>query len=149
MRLLSRTLLLTLGVFALGCSDSTGPTLNERVYILYSINGQPLPAVLSPIPEATVSVLSATLFFNAEGKVLWTERRREVENNVPHEVTYTSTLDYQRSGNSVVIRAVCSANANCVSFEGTLTEFGLNLTVGWFSPTTPIIYEYAEGAMLD
>jgi hypothetical protein len=151
MRLLSRTLVASLGVLAVGCSDSTGPALSERVFILQSINGQPLPAILSPIPEETVSVLSAALFFRTNNEVVWTEVRREASNNVPREVTYASTLDYRRMGDRVVIGAntICRGIDLCPFSEGTLTDSGLSLTVGSFSPTIPIIYEFVEAVILD
>lgn len=151
MRLSCEKVFVVLAAATMACSEATGPDLSERFYVLESINGQPLPAILSPIPEATVSVLSATLAFRANGEVIWTERRREVSDNVPREFTSTKTLYYRWSEHYVEIMAsrTCDDAGVCQGFTGVFAGRQLQLTVGWFSPTTRIIYEYVEGAILD
>ena len=141
---------LLLAALSLGCADSTAPEPIHSFYVLESVNGQPLPAVLSPLPEESISVLSATLEFDSKDHVTWAERRRELSNNVPRETVYTTRLDYRRDGPTVEIGYFdCPPNALCPLFTGVFIDTKLHLTVGWFSPTDPIVYVFGMAALLD
>jgi hypothetical protein len=151
MRLSCQKILLVLAPLTLSCGDPTSPRPPHDFYVLASVNGQPLPAILSPIPEATTTVLWATLAFQGDEDVIWLEHRREVSNNVPRENTYRTEMRYRRNGNAVKIGLfdLCPPNVACATFDGVFVGSELRLTVGWFSPTTPIVYTYQPGVILN
>lgn len=145
MRLLRQHLFLVLAPLSLGCRDSTAPPLTYTSYSLESVNGQPLPAVigLKPIPEESISVVSATLQIYSNDRVEWVERRRELTNNGPVETVFTRQFEYRRDGDNVQIGNFdCPPDALCAVYSGVIIDSKLHLTVGRFSPTEPIIYVF-------
>jgi hypothetical protein len=151
MRLPCQKVLLVLAPLTLSCGDPTSPELPWHFYVLESVNGQPLPVILSPIPEATTTVLWANLTFQRDEDVIWVEHRREVSDNVSRENTYRTPLRYRRKGNTVQIGQfdLCPPEALCEILEGVFVGSALDLKVGWLSPTTPIVYKFQPGITLN
>jgi hypothetical protein len=101
----------TLGV-ALGCHDTSGPPALPANYMLVSVNGHPLPAIISPIPEAP-TVLDGTLFLDGAGHALVREHQRVMI--APGDVTYTTNYTYTIVGGKVQFHIDCPPNALCIA----------------------------------
>lgn len=96
--------LLLLLVSALACHGSTTEPTVSRLYVLESVNGQPLPAILSAGQSDTTKVLWATVTLDASGTAVITEHRLRVSPTKPiDEVTYTSRYDYRIAGDSITV----------------------------------------------
>ena len=124
-------------VSTLACRSVSEPGRITADFVLDNINGRPLPTFVSPIPE-TPSILSATLHFDGSGRVVMTERLRDM---IRGEVTETNTLDYRFSGNMMEIGCFRPVPANllCLSYAGTISGDRLSLA---FVPTQSVIYNY-------
>ena len=143
MRLSRQHLFLVLASVAIGCADSTAPDPTYVSYSLESVNGQPLPAVIRrPIPEESITVVSATLNIYSNDRVTWVEHQRELSGNGPVETIFTRHFTYHRDGNSVELHPFPCPDAVCVGYTGVIIDSKLHFNVGLFSPTDPITYVF-------
>lgn len=100
----------------LACHDSTAPVSSE-FYLLESVSGQRVPAVINADPGDTTTVLWASFVLDGAGKaVTATHFRRVYQTNPPEEGTYTLNWSYRIIGDSVAFYETtpCPANALCV-----------------------------------
>lgn len=142
MNLNCQTGFLILAATTIACSEPLTPSSVSGFYVLESVNGQPLPAILSPIPEATISVIYGTVTLMSDANAFTVERRREVRQNVPSERTYTSNLRFVLDGNRIGFIIDCPPNANCISIEGLISGSSLEVAYGGFASPNRIVYAY-------
>lgn len=148
MRLLRSLALGCIGLGVLSCSDSTAPNPAGGTYILESINGQSLPAFLSPIPEASISVLSGYLAIDDNSWAAVTVQNvREVYQNNPRETIDAQQYKYLIDGNSIMLLRECAEGALCVVSDGVVSESRVTLTVRHLLADQPFIYVYRRGPL--
>jgi hypothetical protein len=82
--------------------------------MLVSVNGRPLPAIISPIPE-TPTVLDGTLFLDGSGNAVFREHQRVMI--APGEVTYTTNYTYAISDSKIEFHSAtpCPPDAICAA----------------------------------
>jgi hypothetical protein len=128
------------------CHESTAPsnTINAQ-FDLKSVNGLPLPSILSVSPQETLTVYWSTLYLNKQGNAVLSEHRRYVYQGIATDATYTNTYVYRLNGNQIQIGSFrpCPANAVCTgNFTGTIDGANLALTVGSLTASNDIVYFY-------
>lgn len=93
------------GMLSLSCSDSTAPPNRvTALYLLESIDGDPLPAISVRTPIETITVFWSTLNLDLTGKAAMAEHRRSETGN---ERTDTRITDYEISGERITIGPPC------------------------------------------
>jgi hypothetical protein len=147
MRLVCQKAFLLAVVVAFACHDpSTASTAPPPFsgFTLDNINGRPLPTFVSPIPEGP-TILSGTLFLDGSGKVVMTERQRDINQG---DFTTTNTLDYRIIGDKIEIGCFrpYPATKVCTASFGTISGTTLSLTI---DPTQPLVYTYKLSARPD
>ena len=146
MRLSCQKAFLLAVVVTLACHDpSTAPPPPPfSSFTLDNINGRPLPTFVSPIPEGP-TILSGTLFLDGSGKVVMTERRRDINQG---DFTTTNTLDYRITSDRIDIGCFRAypAIVVCSASFGTISGTTLRLTV---DPKQPLVYTYKLTARPD
>jgi len=146
MRLVCQKAFLLAVVVALACHDpSTAlPPPPFSGFTLDNINGRPLPTFVSPIPEGP-TILSGTLFLDGSGKVVMTERQRDINQG---DFTTTNTLDYRITGDRIDIGCFrpYPATKVCTASFGTISGRTLSLTI---DPKQPLVYTYRLSARPD
>jgi len=146
MRLVCQKAFLLAVVVALACHDpSTAPPPPPfSGFTLDNINGRPLPTFVSPIPEGP-TILSGTLFLDGSGKVVMTERQRDINQG---DFTTTNTLDYRITGDRIDIGCFrpYPATKVCTASFGTISGRTLSLTI---DPKQPLVYTYRLSARPD
>ena len=143
MRLFCRLASLLFAATTIACSEPLTPSSVSGYYELESVNGQPLPVIIGPIPEETITVLEGSVTLTSEADAYTFERRREVRQNVPSERTYSSRVGFVLDGIKIGFLFDCPPNANCISVEGLILGKKLRIAYGGFSSPNPKIYEYA------
>jgi len=150
MRLLRSLALACIGLGVLSCGDSTAPHPASGTYILESINGQPLPAFLSPIPEASISVLSGYLAIdNGSWNAVTVQNIREVYQNAPRETVDAQRYIYVIEGNSIMLLRFCVENdtALCRVSDGVISGSTVSLTVRHQLADQSFTYLYRRGPL--
>ena len=145
MRLVCQKAFLLAVVVALACHDqSAAPPPAFSGFTLDNINGRPLPTFVSPIPEGP-TILSGSLFLDGSGKVVMTERQRDITHG---DFTTTNTLDYKITGDKIEIGCFhpYPATKVCTASFGTISGRTLSLTI---DPTQPLVYNYKLSARPD
>lgn len=142
MRLSCRLASLVLAATTIACSEPLTPSTVSGFYLLESVNGQPVPVVIGPIPEETITVLDGSVTLTSDANAYIYERRREVRQNVPSERTYSSRLRFVLDGTRMGFPIDCPPNANCMLLEGIIFGERLRIAVGGFSAPNAMIYEY-------
>jgi hypothetical protein len=134
-----------LAVVTLACHDpSTAPPPPFSGFTLDNINGRTLPTFVSPIPEGP-TILSGTLFLDGSGKVVVTERGRDINQG---DFFTTDTLDYRITGDKIEIGCFrpYPAIKVCAASFGTISGTTLSLTV---DPRQPLVYTYKLSSPID
>ena len=147
-RLPGSTLIMLL---AASCSDSTAPTRVTALYVLESVDGQPLPTSFSPRPGETVTVLWETVNLDATGNATTVERRRTETSTVQHERTSAKITDYEIIGERIEIGPPCSLDprVDCVPKRiGQITPSTLTLSGDLGAPHGQL-YLYRLGVRVD
>jgi hypothetical protein len=142
MRLSCRLAFLFFAAITIACSEPLTPASVSGFYVLESVNGQPLPVVIGPIPEETITVLEGSVTLTSDANAYTFERRREVRQNVLSEHTYSSRIGFVLDGNRIGFRLECPPNANCILVEGLIEGEKLRIAYGGFSFPNARIYEY-------
>ena len=138
MNLLSKIAVVATLSIGLGCHDVSGPPALPANYMLVSVNGHPLPAIISPIPEAP-TVLDGTLFLDGAGHAVVREHQRVM--TAPGEVTYTTNYNYTIVDGKVQFQIECPPYALCISPPvGTFDEG--RLLVHMSGGAGSLVYEY-------
>jgi hypothetical protein len=117
MRLVRPIAVALVSVLAAGCSDATAPpTRVTALYLLESIDDQPLPATFAVNPIETATVSWGTLNLDAEGNATLVERRRSEFATSQHERTIAQITDYEISGETIMVGPPCLHDplADCV-----------------------------------
>src|SRR5436305_14191942 len=104
MRLLSKWVIAVLIAAVIACQDTSGPPALPANYMLVSVNGRPLPAIISPIPEAP-TVLDGTVFLDGSGNAIIHEHQRVMI--APGEVTYNTNYTYTITDNTIHFQIDC------------------------------------------
>ncbi|HJU65579.1 MAG TPA: hypothetical protein VJ596_07870 [Gemmatimonadaceae bacterium] len=100
----------------LACSDGLTPALGER-YLLRTIAGEGLPAVIARTENFTVRVISGTLHLSPDGKGI-VSTVREVEGpgeSSPTRTRSTSAVSWVRTSDRIELIFTCPPNASCVA----------------------------------
>ena len=95
------------GMLALSCSDSTGPTRVTALYLLESIDGEPLPATFASSPIETSTVFWATLNLDEAGNAAMAEHRYSLSGGFEQERTHTQITVYEISGEFITLGHRC------------------------------------------
>ena len=127
----------------MACSDPTQPP--ERVsqdFLLESINGQPLPAVVNAGPDDTTRILSGTIRFDLAGNAFSAEHwRRVYPVNRTDENTLSLLQEYRITDGDIVVGSFtpCPPNALCIGNKiGMITESTLTLSYDY--PNAPVYF---------
>lgn len=125
-----------------GCHDTSGPPSLPANYMLVSVNGRPLPAIISPIPE-TPTVLDGTLFLDGAGNAVVTVHETAMIS--PGEVTYTTNYTYTISDGKIEFHPVtpCPADAICAG-PPVGTFFQNHLLVDMSGGNNTLLYDYQQ-----
>jgi hypothetical protein len=128
-----------------GCHDTIAPppsTPRAGLYVLESVNGQPVPASLG----GGTSVLWATLTLDVTGTAIRVNHTKSVFQNSSSENTYSIRAEYRVRGDSIEIGFFkpCPPGVLCIGNTlGMIADSSVALTVGYNPyPTNPIIYLY-------
>jgi hypothetical protein len=141
MRLSCLKALLPVVALTMACHESTAPPrMVSGVYLLESVNGQPVPAIVVAGQADTNFVLSATVTLDPAGNAVTAEHWRYVyQPNQTEEGTLTLRLEYRITDHSITIGSFqpCPANAMCIGNRvGKL--IGTTLTLAYENPTAPL-----------
>ena len=142
MRLSCLRALLPAVALTMACSDSTSPPrLASGLYVLESVNGQGVPAIVSASQIDTSFLLSATLTLDGAGHGVRSEHWRYVyQPNPVEEGTFTANVEYRITGDNITVGSFqpCPANANCEGNKvGKITSTTLTLAYA-NNPTAPV-----------
>jgi hypothetical protein len=140
MRLLGKCVLAVLISPVIACHDVSAPPTLPANYMLVSVNGQPLPAIVSPIPESP-TVLDGTLFLDGAGNAIARDHERVMI--APGEVTYTTNYTYTIKDNKILFQFACigGPTANCPrSPSGTF--IGSHLLLDLSGTANELVYDY-------
>jgi hypothetical protein len=101
----------------MACSDSTAPPrLASGLYVLESVNGQAVPAIVIASQTDTSFMLSATLTLDGGGNAVRIEHWRYVyQPSHAEEGTFTANAEYRITGDNITVGSFqpCPANALC------------------------------------
>jgi hypothetical protein len=125
----------------MACHDSTAPPRTvSGVYLLESVNGQPVPAIVYAEPADTSFMLSATLTLDVAGTAVRSEHWRYVyQPNRIDEGTFIANVHYRLAGDNITVGSfgTCPPNAICEGNKvGKLTS--TTLTLSYDNPTAPV-----------
>jgi hypothetical protein len=117
MRLSCLRTLLPIVALTMACSNSTVPArLASGLYVLESVNGQAVPAIVIASQTDTSFMLSATLALDGAGNAVRIEHWRYVyQPSHAEEGTFTANAVYRISGDNITVGSFqpCPANALC------------------------------------
>lgn len=140
MDLLRKCVLVATVIAAIGCHDVSGPPALPANYMLVSVNGRSLPAIVSPIPESP-TVLDGTLFLDGAGNAVVRDHERVMI--APGDVTYTTNYTYTIKDNKILFQFACigGPTANCPrSPSGTF--IGSHLILDLSGTANELVYDY-------
>jgi hypothetical protein len=142
MRLPCLKALLPAVALTMACHESTSPPrLASSAYLLESINGQGVPAIMSASQIDTSFMLSATLTLDGAGHAVRSEHWRHVyQPNPTEEGTFTANVEYRITGNNITVGSFqpCPYNASCEGNKvGKITSTTLTLAYE-NNPTAPV-----------
>jgi len=143
MRLSGQKAFVLVLALTMGCHDTTAPPAQSaRVYVLESVNGQPVPVFLG----GSTTVVWATLTLDVAGNAITVDHNRSVFQNTSSENTYSVRREYRVRGDSIEIGAFkpCPPGALCIANTlGVIADSTVALTIGYNPyPTNPIVYLY-------
>jgi len=124
------------------CSDGTAPPqASNRLYVLESINGNPLPTITSAGAGDTVTVLWATLTLGPAGDAVTVDHLRHAYLAYPpEEQTFASQYEYRITGDSITVGFFGQCLDICISNRvGAITESSGSLIDSYNPYPTPSI----------
>lgn len=123
-----------------GCGEATAPADLTGAYLLRTVGGRTLPAVLSSERSAdggtvTITLLASSFRFEPGGAVRYDATLRNASDRPARDTTFTVTapLVYRRAGARVTISPAtpCPPEALCGgTFTGRLAGGGLEVEIG-------------------
>lgn len=138
MNLLRKIAVVATVSFGIGCHDVSGPPALPANYMLVSVNGNPLPTVITPFPEAP-TVLDGTLFLDGAGNALVREHQHVMI--APGDVTYATKYTYTIDGDKIQFHIDCPPGALCAMPPvGRFAESHLFVDMG--AGGNPLVYDY-------
>jgi hypothetical protein len=130
------------------CHEATAPPNRiSRMYVLASVAGSPLPAIISAGAGDTTHILSSTVILTPTGQALTVNHFRNVYLQYPAgENTDTLTQQYRIKGDSIEIGGFggCEGPVMCAgNVHGSISDSAMAIAE-WFNPypTNPILYVY-------
>ena len=143
MRLFGQKAFVLVLALTMACHDTTAPpTQSARLYVLESVNRQPVPVNLG----GSRSVLWATLTLDVAGNAITVDHIKSVFQNNSSENTYSVRREYRVRGDSIEIGSFkpCPPGALCIANTvGVIADSTVALTIGYNPyPTNPIVYLY-------
>jgi len=140
MRLLGKCIVAVLIAPVIACHDTSGPPPLPANYMLVSVNGRPLPAIISPIPESP-TVLDGTLFLDGAGNAVVREHQHVMIS--PGDVTYTTNYTYTISDGKIQFHITCPPDALALCAGPPIGTFvGSHLIVDMSGGTNALVYDY-------
>jgi len=142
--------LLPLVAIAMACGESTAPhRAVSGLYVLESVNGLVLPAIVSAGQADTSFMLAATIMLDAAGNAVRSEHWRYVyPPNHSDEGTFVGHLQYRLTDNNITVGSFqpCGPAALCEGNKvGKFTSTTLTLAYE-NNPTAPVfLYRRALG----
>jgi hypothetical protein len=132
MRLSCQKTLLLVAAVTMACHESTAPPQTvSKLYVLETINGQPLPAVLNAGQGDTTRVVWGTVILYSAGNAFTAEHWRRVYPPNPSEEGILSLQrEYRIAGDNITVGSFtpCPINAICEGNKvGKLTSSTLTL----------------------
>src|SRR5882672_2831991 len=142
MRLSCLRALLPAVALTMACTDSTAPSrLASGLYVLESVNGQAVPAIVIAGQTDTSFMLSATLTLDGAGNAVRIEHWRYVyQPSHAEEGTLTANSEYRITRGNITVGSFqpCPANALCEGNKvGKITSTTLTLAYA-DNPTAPV-----------
>ena len=131
---------LAIGAF-IACHDASAP-LQPVSYMLATVNGNPLPTTMTPIPESP-TVLSGSFLLDGGSHAIARERRRNMSG-----IEYDWTVRYRYTINGNVVRfdydPPCGGPAvDCAIIpKGTID--GLHLLIDYSGGQNLAVYDYVH-----
>lgn len=116
MRLSCLKVLLPGLALTIACTESTAPRITSGVFVLESVNGQGVPAIVIASQTDTSFMLSATLTLDGAGRAVRSEHWRHVyQSNQVEEGTFTANVEYRITGDNITVGSFqpCPADALC------------------------------------
>ena len=138
MRLLRKCAVVVLIAPVIACHDASGPPALPANYMLVTVNGHPLPAVISPMPESP-TVLDGTLVLDGAGNAV--VRDHELVMIAPGEVTYTTNYTYSISDHKIQFHIDCPIGAYCAG-PPIGTFVGNHVLVDMSGGANNLVYDY-------
>jgi hypothetical protein len=140
MRLLGKCVVAVLIAPVIGCHDTSGPPALPANYMLVGVNGRPLPAIISPIPESP-TVLDGTLFLDGAGKAVVRDHQRVMI--APGEVTYITNYTYTIKGNKVEFHFECVGGPAALCPTSPIGTFvGSHILLDLSGTANQLVYDY-------
>jgi hypothetical protein len=149
MRLSCQKAFLVLLVSTIGCHDTTAPERISTGFVLQSVSGQPLPAVLFSDATSSRTVISSTLILTMDGHAFMGESYRDDSQGIVTQPTFVATLDYRLHGEQIEIGTFtpCPMGSFCLeNATGTLSNGTLTLNHPWSALLK--VYFYTTGPFL-
>ena len=148
MRLACQKALVVAVLLLAACHEATAPPkLVSRMYVLASVDGRALPALISAGAGDTTHILSSTVILTSNGEALTVNRFRHIYLQYPAEENAdTLTQQYRIKGDSIEIGGFggCEGPVMCASnIHGSISDSAMSIAE-WFDPypTNPIVYAY-------
>ena len=146
MRLSRRTMSFLVFALAIACRDTTAPERISAGFVLESVNGQPLPAVLFSDATRILTVVGSTLTLTMDGHAFIGEVYTQNSQGIVTQPTFAATLEYQLHGDQIEIGSFtpCPPNAQCAAnATGTLSNGTLTLNNPLPAPNKIYVYRTA------
>ena len=133
MNLTGSTMVLAATLATLGCHDTTAPAGITRIYVLESVNGNPLPTITSAGAGDTVTALWATLTLTPDGQAVMVDHLREAYLAYPpEERTLASQYQNTIAGDSITVGFFGTCLDLCISNQvGSIADSSVSLIEGY------------------
>ena len=121
----SRPRHLLLGVLLLaGCYEEVGgpaPTIFGR-YLLRSVDGQAVPAIMTDIPNFKVEIMTGTIFLNNDNTFTDSTEIRRTDGQVARIVTDVAHGSFVRTGDTIDLSSTRGEHYSMTIADRTLTQ---------------------------
>lgn len=134
--------LLPLAGLTMACHESIAPPKQPALFVLETLNNQPLPAIIGAGGGDTTTLLFASLFLDgaASARII-TQTHQVSVSNPPRDVTDTARYSYRIVGDSVAFASSTPCGLCPLPPFGRVTSSTMTLFYGG-SPSSRSIYFY-------